>query len=39
MCGGCHMTVTHQEILSAKGGKITNCGNCGRILFYQNEFA
>lgn len=38
-CGGCHMTLTHQDVLTAKGGKIAHCGNCGRILFWQDEFA
>ncbi|MEM6883869.1 MAG: C4-type zinc ribbon domain-containing protein [Verrucomicrobiota bacterium] len=39
MCSGCHMTLTQQEIVQAKGGQIVHCSNCGRILFYQNEFA
>jgi len=39
MCSGCHMTLTQQEIVKAKGGQIAHCGNCGRILFHQNEFA
>jgi len=39
MCSGCHMTLTQQEILKAKGGLIAHCGNCGRIIFHQNEFA
>jgi len=38
MCSGCHMTLTQQEIVKAKGGLVANCGNCGRIIFYQNEF-
>ncbi|MEM1157443.1 MAG: C4-type zinc ribbon domain-containing protein [Verrucomicrobiota bacterium] len=39
MCSGCHMTLTQQEIVKAKGGQIVHCSNCGRILFHQNEFA
>ncbi|MEM6821136.1 MAG: C4-type zinc ribbon domain-containing protein [Verrucomicrobiota bacterium] len=38
-CSGCHMTITHQEILEAKAGKITHCGHCGCLLFWQDEFA
>ncbi|MGF1677585.1 MAG: zinc ribbon domain-containing protein [Candidatus Methylacidiphilales bacterium] len=38
-CGGCHMALTHQDILSAKAGRLSHCGNCGRILYWQNEFA
>ncbi len=39
MCSGCHMALTQQEVMKAKGGLVANCGNCGRILFHQNEFA
>ena len=39
ICSGCHMSLTQQEILSAKGGRIANCGNCGRIVYWQDEFA
>lgn len=39
ICSGCHMAVTQQEIIKAKGGLVAQCGNCGRMLFYQDEFA
>ncbi len=39
-CGGCHMTLTQQTILLAKAGqKLTTCENCGRVLYWQSEFA
>jgi len=38
-CGGCHMALTQQDILLAKGGKESACANCGRLLYYQSEFA
>ena len=34
-CGGCHMKVTSQTVLSAKGGEnLTACENCGRLVFW-----
>lgn len=37
-CGGCHMKVTPQTILSAKGGgELVSCGNCGRLVFWVDE--
>lgn len=39
-CGGCHMKLTQQEVVEARRGTgIVQCGNCGRILYWQNEFA
>jgi predicted nucleic acid-binding Zn-ribbon protein len=39
-CGGCHMTLTHQTILSAKRGtSLVACENCGRLLYWVPEFA
>lgn len=35
MCGGCHMKITAQTSLRAKGGlEIVTCDNCGRILYW-----
>jgi hypothetical protein len=34
-CGGCHMKLTSQTILTAKGGgTLIACENCGRIVYY-----
>jgi predicted nucleic acid-binding Zn-ribbon protein len=34
-CGGCHMKLTSQTILSAKGGEnLTACENCGRLVYW-----
>jgi predicted nucleic acid-binding Zn-ribbon protein len=34
-CSGCHMKLTSQTILSARGGEgLTACENCGRIVFF-----
>jgi predicted nucleic acid-binding Zn-ribbon protein len=39
-CGGCHMTLTHQTVLSVKGGTgLFACENCGRLLHWVAEFA
>ncbi len=39
-CGGCHMKLTQQEVLEARRGTgIVQCSNCGRIIYWQNEFA
>lgn len=35
-CGGCHVKLTHQTVISAKGGKLTSCENCGRFIFWQH---
>ncbi|MDD5260487.1 MAG: C4-type zinc ribbon domain-containing protein [Methylacidiphilales bacterium] len=35
-CNGCHMKLTQQTILQAKGGqKLILCENCGRIVYWQ----
>lgn len=35
MCGGCHMKLTTQSVLTAKGGsEISTCTNCGRMLYH-----
>jgi predicted nucleic acid-binding Zn-ribbon protein len=34
-CGGCHMKVTSQTVLSAKAGEeLVACGNCGRLVYW-----
>jgi len=39
-CGGCHMTLTHQTVLSVKGGTgLFACENCGRLLHWVADFA
>ena len=38
-CGGCHMTLTHQTVLNAKGEiNLIVCENCGRLLYWKSEF-
>ena len=32
-CGGCHMKLTPQTVVAARGTEITACENCGRIIF------
>ena len=37
-CGGCHMKVTSQTSLSAKGGEnLVACDNCGRLVYWLDE--
>jgi predicted nucleic acid-binding Zn-ribbon protein len=37
-CGGCHMKLTSQTVLSAKGGEnLTSCENCGRLVYWLDE--
>jgi predicted nucleic acid-binding Zn-ribbon protein len=37
-CGGCHMKLTSQTVLSAKGGdNLTACENCGRLVYWLGE--
>jgi predicted nucleic acid-binding Zn-ribbon protein len=37
-CGGCHMKVTSQTALSAKGGEgLVTCDNCGRLVYWLDE--
>lgn len=39
-CGGCHMKLTHQTVLHAKGGNSpATCDNCGRLLYWLSDFA
>jgi len=34
-CGGCHMKVTQQTALTAKGGQhLVQCDNCGRLIYW-----
>jgi predicted nucleic acid-binding Zn-ribbon protein len=34
-CGGCHMKLTHQTALSARGGaSLVACDDCGRLLYW-----
>jgi uncharacterized protein len=38
-CGGCHMALTHQTVLNAKGDvNLVACENCGRLLYWKSEF-
>jgi predicted nucleic acid-binding Zn-ribbon protein len=37
-CGGCHMKVTSQTALTAKGGdQLVSCDNCGRLVYWLDE--
>jgi predicted nucleic acid-binding Zn-ribbon protein len=37
-CGGCHMKVTSQTALTAKGGEqLVACDNCGRLVYWLDE--
>ena len=37
-CGGCHMKVTSQTALTAKGGEhLVSCDNCGRLVYWSGE--
>lgn len=37
-CGGCHLNIPPQVVHNAKkGGELTSCSNCGRILYWQPE--
>jgi predicted nucleic acid-binding Zn-ribbon protein len=37
-CGGCHMKLTSQTVLSAKGSDtLTACENCGRLVYWLDE--
>jgi len=37
-CGGCHMKVTSQTALKAKGGEqLVSCDNCGRLVYWLDE--
>jgi uncharacterized protein len=38
VCGGCHMKLTAQILVSCKSQKeIVACNNCGRILYYTRD--
>ncbi|HSH93651.1 MAG TPA: C4-type zinc ribbon domain-containing protein [Roseimicrobium sp.] len=38
VCGGCHMRLPQQSIVSCQGDiEINTCPNCGRILYYTRE--
>jgi uncharacterized protein len=38
VCGGCHMQVTTQEVVSSKAGsELITCTKCGRMLYYSPE--
>ncbi len=40
VCGGCHMKLQRQVIVSCQGDQeIVNCSNCGRILYYTREMS
>jgi predicted nucleic acid-binding Zn-ribbon protein len=36
-CGGCHIKLPQQLILSCRSDEITNCINCGCMLYYSPE--
>jgi len=37
-CGGCHMKLTSQTVISARGGEgLTSCENCGRLVYWLDE--
>ena len=37
-CGGCHMKLPTQEVLSCKSRQeLVTCPNCGRILYFTRE--
>jgi predicted nucleic acid-binding Zn-ribbon protein len=37
-CGGCHMKLTSQTVISARGGEnLTSCENCGRLVYWLEE--
>jgi uncharacterized protein len=37
-CSGCHMKLTSQTVLSAKGSEgLTSCENCGRLVYWLDE--
>jgi predicted nucleic acid-binding Zn-ribbon protein len=38
VCGGCHMKLPPQILVSCRGQKeIVACSNCGRILYYSRD--
>ena len=38
VCGGCHMKLQRQVIVSCQGNQeIVSCPNCGRILYYTRD--
>jgi len=40
VCGGCHMKLQRQVIVSCQGNQdIVTCPNCGRILYYTREMS
>jgi len=40
VCGGCHMKLQRQVIVSCQGDQeIVNCPNCGRILYYTRDMS
>ncbi len=37
-CGGCHMKLTSQTVLTARGGEgLVACENCGRLVYWLDE--
>lgn len=37
-CGGCHMKVTPQTLISARAGEhLVSCDNCGRLVYFMDE--
>jgi predicted nucleic acid-binding Zn-ribbon protein len=40
VCGGCHMKLPAQQLVSCKGGQeLISCTNCGRILYYTRDMS
>lgn len=40
VCGGCHMKLPAQQLVSCKAGReIITCTNCGRILYYTRDMS
>lgn len=40
VCGGCHMKLPAQQLVSCKGGQeLITCTNCGRILYYTRDMS
>lgn len=38
VCGGCHMRLARQDVINAQAAReITQCPNCGRILYYTSD--
>ncbi len=36
-CGGCHMKLTPQTVITAKGDHLASCENCGRLVYWLDD--